>query len=149
MASHENSIVIEAPASEVFAYVNEPRTLPDWMVGMIEVRNVIGAGEGLQYDWTFKMVGIQLRGQNVVVEYIPNERASHQGIGMISSLWTNIVEPDPGGTRLTIEVEYTIPVPVLGKLAESLTVRRNERGVQLSLLNIKDTLEADQEPAAP
>jgi hypothetical protein len=52
MASHENSIVINAPVSEVFAYVNAPATIPDWMTGMIEVRNVIGSGAGQQYDWT-------------------------------------------------------------------------------------------------
>lgn len=149
MAWHKNSIVIDAPLSEVFTYVNEPRTLPDWMVGLIETRNIMGSGEGLQYDWTFKMVGIQHRGQNVVVEYVLNERASHQSIGMISSVWTNIVEPETSGTRLTIEAEYTIPVPVLGKLAESLTVRRNERNLQASLLNVKETLEAAQRPAAP
>lgn len=142
MASHKNSIVIKAPLNEVFAYVNEPTTLPDWMVGMIEVRNVIGTGEGLQYDWTFKMVGVQLRGQNVVVEYVENECATHQGIGMISSNWTNIVAPHEDGTELTIDVDYTMPVPVLGKLAEHLTVRRNERGIQFSLLNVKEILES-------
>jgi uncharacterized membrane protein len=141
MAWHKNSIVVDAPLYDVFAYVNEPSTLPDWMVGMIEIRNVLGTGEGQQYDWTFKMVGIQLRGQNVVVEYVPNERAAHQGIGMIQSLWTNTVEADGDGTKLTIEVEYTIPVPVLGKLAESLTVRRNERDLRSSLLNLKEKLE--------
>jgi uncharacterized membrane protein len=44
IASHENSIVINAPVSDVFAYVNAPATIPDWMTGMIEVRNVIGSG---------------------------------------------------------------------------------------------------------
>ncbi len=142
MVKHENSIVIDAPLSEVFAYVNDPEALPEWMVGMIETRNVIGEGEGQQYEWTFKMVGVQLRGQNVVVEYIPNQCAAHQGIGMIDSLWTNRVEEErEGRTKLTIEVEYTIPVPVLGKLAEHLTVRRNERGLQFSLLNVKEKLE--------
>ena len=43
---------------------------------------------------------------------------------------------------MTFHVEYTIPVPVLGKLAEHLTVRRNKRDVEGYLLNIKETLEA-------
>jgi hypothetical protein len=61
MVSHEHSIVIHAPLSEVFAYVNAPATLPDWMTGMIEVRNIVGSGAGLQYDWTYTMVGVRLR----------------------------------------------------------------------------------------
>ena len=105
MVSYENSIVIEASPNEVFAYVKEPATVPDWLVGMFEVREVIGAGAGQQYEWTFKMAGVQLRGQNVIVDYIANECATHQSIGMLSSSWTNIVEPHEGGTKLTIKVE--------------------------------------------
>jgi len=141
MVSYENSIVIEASPNEVFAYVNEPATVPDWLVGMFEVREVIGAGAGQQYEWTFKMAGVQLRGQNVIVDYIANECATHQSIGMLSSSWTNIVEPHEGGTKLTIKVEYSLPVPVLGKLAEHLIVRRNERSLSASLLNAKEILE--------
>lgn len=142
MAWHKNSIIIDAPPSEVFAYVNDPANLPDWMVSMVEVRNIIGSGEGQQYEWTYKMVGLKLRGQNVVVEYVENERAVHQGIGMIDHSWTVMVEPHEGGTLLTSEVEYTIPLAVLGKLAEGLTVRRDNREMQASLLNVKEFLES-------
>ncbi len=144
MVSHEHSIVIHAPLSEVFAYVNAPATLPDWMTGMSEVRNIVGSGAGLQYDWTYTMVGVRLRGQNVVVEYVPDECAAHQSIGMVNATWKSIVEPHEDGTKLRFQVEYTIPFPVLGKLAEHLTVRRNERDVDNYLLNIKDTLEGNQ-----
>jgi hypothetical protein len=40
-----------------------------------------------------------------------------------------------------MEVEYTLPILVLGKLAEHLTARRNEREIQLSMLNLKEILE--------
>ena len=142
LASYEGSIVINAPVSEVFAYVNAPATIADWMTAMVEVRNVIGSGAGLQWDWTYKMAGIHVRGQSVIVDYIPNECATHQGIGMLAASWTNIVEPHDGGTKLTMKLDYTIPVPVLGKLAEHLTIKRNARELEASLLNLKETLEA-------
>lgn len=141
MASYEGNIVINAPVSEVFAYVNAPATLADWMTALVEVRNVIGSGEGLQWDWTYKMAGVHVRGQSVIVDYIHDERATHQGIGMLAASWTNIVEPYDGGTKLTMKLEYTIPVPVLGKLAEHLTIQRNARELETSLLNLKETLE--------
>jgi hypothetical protein len=109
---------------------------------MVEVRNVIGSGEGQQYEWTFKMIGMQFHGQSIAVNYVEDECAAYQSIGMIESLWTNIVEPHDGGTTLTIKVEYSIPAPVLGKLAEQLTLRRNKRGLDASLLNAKEVLEA-------
>lgn len=84
---------------------------------------MIGTGEGQQCEWTFKMIGVLLRGEAVVVDCQENGRCTHQTIGMLSASWTNIVEAYEDGSKLTIEVEYTLPVPVLGKLAERLTVR--------------------------
>ncbi len=141
MISYQNSIVINAPLRTAFAYVNDLNTMPDWLAGLVEVRNVIGAGMGQQCDFTFKMVGIQLRGSAVIVDCVPDERCTHQSIGMLSADWTNIVEPHEDGTKLTIEVEYTLPGAVLGKLAEHLTIRRMKRDLQSSLLNVKEMLE--------
>ena len=94
MASYEGNIVINAPVSDVFEYVNAPATLPDWMSALVEVRNVIGSGAGLQWEWTYKMVGIHVRGESVIVDYVHNERATHQGIGMLAANWTNIERID-------------------------------------------------------
>jgi hypothetical protein len=38
-------------------------------------------------------------------------------------------------------LDYTIPVPVLGKLAEQLVLKRNQREADLSMENIKERLE--------
>lgn len=141
MIAYDESIVIEAPLPKVFAYVNDLSTMPDWLTGLVEVRNVIGTGVGQQCDWTFKMIGVQLRGAAVVVDCVPSERCTHQSIGMLCSDWTNLVEPHEDGTKLTVEVEYTLPGVVVGKLAEHLTIRRMKRGLRSSLLNAKDMLE--------
>lgn len=142
MASHTNTIDIRAPLTRVFAYIDDPRMLPSWMVGMDEVRNVIGTGEGAQYEWTYTMAGIPLRGQNVVVEWEENRRTVHQGIGMIHSMWVGTVEPLDHGTRLTIDVEYTLPFFILGRLAESATVGRNDRDIKASLAKVQAILES-------
>ena len=142
MINYDDSIVIEAPLPEVFAYVNDLTTMPNWLTGLVEVRNVIGTGVGQQCDWTFKMIGVELRGAAVVVDCVPNERCTHQSIGMLSSDWTNIVEPHEDGTKLIVEVEYTLPGAVLGKLAEHLTIRRMKRDLHSSLLYVKEMLES-------
>ena len=116
--------------------------MAEWLASMVEVRNVVGEGAGQQYEWTYKMAGLLLRGQSIVVELVPHERAVHQSIGTIGSTWTLAVEPHQEGTHLTVEVEYAVPVPVLGKLAERLARRRDARDLELSLANVKETLEA-------
>lgn len=145
MASWKDSILIHAPPEDVFAYVDDPRELPTWLPSMIEVRNVIGTGLGQQYEYTYKMGGLQLRGTNIVIEHVPNERGLHQVIGMISALWDYSVEPHPEGTLLNIEVEYSIPIPVLGRLAERLAIKQNAASFELALINVKDVMEASRE----
>jgi len=145
MASWKDSILIHAPPDDVFAYVDDPRQLPTWLPSMIEVRNVIGSGLGQQYEYTYKMGGLQLRGTNIVIEHVPNERGLHQVIGMISALWDYSVEPHPEGTLLNIEVEYSIPIPVLGRLAERLAIKQNAASFELALINVKDVMEASRE----
>lgn len=110
--------MIHAAPERVFAYVTEPSLLPEWLPSMVEVRNVVGTGAGQQYEWTYKMAGLLLRGQSTVVEYVPNQCAV-----------------------LHIEVEYSVPVPVLGKLAERLAVSRDARDFALAFDKVKETLE--------
>jgi carbon monoxide dehydrogenase subunit G len=142
MASWKNSIVIHAPADSVFAYVDEPTQLAEWLPSIVEVRNVIGTGAGQQFEWTAKMAGRLLRGQSTVIEHVPNRCAVHQSIGMVSSTFGYTVEPLAEGTALTLEIEYKIPIPLLGRLAERVLIRRNIREFELALINVKETLES-------
>jgi hypothetical protein len=51
------------------------------------------------------------------------------------------IAPLESGTKLGLDVDYTIPVPVLGKLAEKVVFKRNQREAQMSMENIKGTME--------
>ncbi len=136
----KNSVVIAAPVDRVFGYVADPKTMVEWLPSMMEIRDVIGTGAGQQYGWTYKYVGLLLTGQSTVVEHVPNETSIHQTIGTINSVWTFSFEPHDEGTSLTLEVEYNIPIPVLGKLAERLVLRRDKRSLDFALTNIQETL---------
>lgn len=140
----KRDILINAPLERVFAYVSAPVRMAEWIPGLVEVRELIGAGAGQQFEWTCKMAGILLRGQSTVIEFVENERSVHQSIGTIGGIWTYTVKPQGEGTLLSIEAEYTLPIPVLGKIAEHLAVKRNARDLETSLLNVKETLEQDE-----
>jgi hypothetical protein len=53
-----------------------------------------------------------------------------------------VFQPEAGGTKATIEADYTLPIPLLRKLAESFIVRQNENEMELLLANLKDRMEA-------
>ena len=142
MATIEKSITINAPVEKVFQYIDDPMNDPDWMIGMVEVHDVEGEpGVGRQFRWTFKMVGIPLKGESTTIEHVPNQRTVTESKGQVSSIWVADVKPHGSGTELTMKVDYTIPIPVLGKLAEQLILKRNERNQEISMQNIKETLE--------
>jgi len=143
MAKIQKSITINGPVDRVFAYVDDVMTSPEWLPSMMEVRDVTGSGVGQHYRWRYKMAGVPLNGESTVTEHIPNERRVTDSKGGVISTWTYTFEPHDGGTKFGIEIEYTIPVPVLGKLAEKLVLKRNEREADTAMENIKDKMEAE------
>ena len=72
---------------------------------------------------------------------VANERVVSESKGGIeaSQLWT--FEPEEGGTKVTAAMEYTVPVPLLGKLAERFIVRMNQNEGEVIAANLKARLE--------
>ena len=141
MVKVQRSITINAPVEQVFAYIEDPMNITEWLPSMMEVKDVAGSGVGQHYRWTYKMAGVRLEGDTTVKENIPNElRVVETKKGVVST-WSYTFEPREGGTKLNLDIEYTIPIPVLGKLADKLILRRNEREVDVVLANIKDKME--------
>jgi uncharacterized protein YndB with AHSA1/START domain len=141
MTTIHNSININAPVEKVFTYLADPMNIQEWMVGMTEVMDVTGSGVGQHYHWKYKMAGVPLHGETTVTEQVPNEREVTKSKGGITSTFTFTFAPHEGGTKLDMDVDYTIPVPVLGKLAEKLVLKRNQREMELNNQNIKERLE--------
>ncbi len=141
MAKIERSITINAPVEQVFTYIDDLMNQMEWLPSIMEIKDVTGSGVGQHHRWTYKMAGIRLQGETTVTEHIPNQRMVMQSKGGAVSTWIFTFEPHDGGTKLNLDIEYTIPVPVLGKLAEKLVLRRNEREADLAMANIKDKME--------
>ena len=141
MARVERSIVIEAPVEKVFAYVEDPMNQLEYLPSIVEVKDVTGQGVGAHYRWAYKMTGLRFEGESTMTEYTPNERMVVEGKGGIASTWTWIFTPEEGGTKVNLTVEYTIPVPVLGKLGEALILKQNKREADTAMANLKAKLE--------
>ncbi len=141
MAKIERTITINAPVEKVFAYITDSTNEREFVPSITDIRNIQGEGVGKTYDWTYKMVGIPLKGKSKVVEYKPNERYVSKSSGGVVSTWTWIFSSEAGGTQINLVIEYTIPVPVLGKFAERLVLRQTEREADMAMVTIKDRLQ--------
>jgi len=141
MANVKRSITINAPVEKVFNYIADPKVQSEWVPSLVDVTDVSGSGVGQHYRWTYKMAGVMLKGETTVTENIPNERRVTQSKGGVTSTWIINLESHDDGSMMELDIEYTIPVPVLGKLAEKIVLKRNEREADLAMANIKDQME--------
>ena len=142
MEKIQTNIDISRPADDVFAYLEDPSHHAEWLPSLIDVRNVTGAGEGQRWDWTYKMAGIRLDGEAMLSQAIPGKQLVISTKGATEGVWTFTLYRVDGATHLDLTVDYTIPVPVLGKLTEKMVLRMNEREIALATQNIKDYCEA-------
>lgn len=142
MAKVKKSIRINAPVGKVFDYLADQKSQPDWIPSMVEVWDTSEPALGSKFKWKYKMAGVLLEGKTEVTELVQNKRLRTVSSGAVSSDWLFLLEAKNGGTELELTIEYTVPVPVLGKLAEKIVLKRNEREADLAMENIKVTLEA-------
>ena len=144
MAIISKHIDIKAPVRKVFSYMENPMNEPDFLPSMIEVRDVKGSGGGTNYKWSYKMAGLRIEGEGTIVKYVQDKELVFKTKGGAESTWTYKFQPRKDGTSLDLNIDYSVPVPVLGKLAEKLFLKRNEREADLALINIKENLEAEK-----
>lgn len=137
------TIQINAPAQRAFDVIAQPTNLPSIMPSLVEVSNVVAKpGGGYDFDWVYKMAGVHLRGHSKQEEFQTGRLSRVRTEGGVVSTWTWKFDGDGAGTRLTLDIEYTIPVPVLGKLAEAIVAKMNERETDVSLAHLKEIAEA-------
>jgi carbon monoxide dehydrogenase subunit G len=132
---------IDAGVEKVFSYISNPVNQLEWLPGITSVRNVSGEGKAQTFGWTYKMVGLSLTGKTETVEYVPNKKIVIKTSGGVTSTWTWQFSKVGNKTDLDLNLEYTVPVPVLGKLAEKLVIRQNSREASLAMANIKNRME--------
>ena len=141
MPKIEKTLILNVPAETVFSYVINPTNMVEWLPGMTQVTNVVGLGKGQHFNWTYKMVGMTMHGQSEVTEYMANRHIVVKSTGGITSTWTWDFSGDANKTSVNLVVDYAVPVPVVGRIAERLVLHQNEREAELAMTNIKGRLE--------
>ena len=142
MAKVEKSILINAPVEKVFDFMLEPTNILEIWPSMLEVKNVQSLPNGgYRYDWVYKMAGMRFEGQTETTEVIQNQRVVAKNESGIPSTFIWTYQPEDGGTRVTVNVDYTIPGAALGKLAEPIIHKMNEHEGETLLANLKARME--------
>ena len=142
MAKLDHTIIIHAPLEKVFKFMADPHNLPEIWPAMLEVRNVTAnPNGGSDFEWTYNMAGMHFDGASETTEYIPNKRYITRSKKGIDSRFCWEYENIAEGMRLHLEVEYKVPIPLIGKLAEAVIIKQNDHEANNMLHNLKDRME--------
>jgi len=148
VATIKRSVDIAAPADRVWDLLEDVRRLPEYSESTDEVRNAPErlTAVGQEYEQVGRILGVKLTSRWRVTELEPgrllgNEGTMGPGVRYRLKQW---LDPLPGGgTRLSIEIDYTVPGGKLGRLAaRSGAERRAAREAQAVLDGIRSTVEA-------
>ena len=138
----EESIEINRPVEDVFAYVSDVNHLPQWAGTTMEVKD---APEGPLNDGaTFADVG-KFLGRRIETPFEATVEAPHRLVyrsigGLVPHDWAYTFEPLGPGTRMTLSIEGE-PGGFFG-LAGPLLERALKRQVRTDMQRLKDLLEA-------
>jgi uncharacterized protein YndB with AHSA1/START domain len=141
MINIEFTLEIARPPAEVFAYITDTETLPDWQSSAIEAEWVGEKAAGAHVKEVRKFLGRRIESEMEVTAYEPGRHFALRAIsGPIRVSADHRLEPTDGGTRLTFVGEGD-PGGFF-KLATPIVARTAERQFRSDFETMKDILES-------
>ena len=147
----EESIVLERPAEEVFAFVTTPENDRLWSSTAVErsrdTEEPLRVGSRIRA--VDKFLGRQIESTLEVTEHEPPRRSSIRVHGPLAASGSYVLESEDGGTRFRwiLEAEPGLGRLYLGRFTDPLVVMIFRRRLRRDLRRLKDALE--RRPARP
>ena len=145
MAPITISTEIARPVEDVFAYVTDPRTMPEWQQGAVRGHMDGPTTRVGSRCTTVRKIGRREREVTTeITEYDPPHRWADRGIeGPIRAIVAVTVEPLAEGTGSRVSIELDFSGHGVGKLLVPLIVRRQAAGeMPENMRRLKQRLEA-------
>jgi len=132
------AVTINAPVDKIFSYISIPNNLPKFWPSLVEVTDVESLPTGgYKARYVYKMAGIHFEGTGKYTEIVTNKSLVIVTKGGISSILNWTFRSQYNRTRVSLTVNYTIPIPLLGKLAEVVVKKMNEQELTSMLANLR------------
>jgi uncharacterized protein YndB with AHSA1/START domain len=141
----QNTIEIDRPPEEVYAYVTDPTRFPEWQDDVVRVR-VEGdrpPGVGSRFTTTRRIGRVEQTTVQEIAERTPPRRWSCRGVDGPFRPGAGItVEPLGDGTRSRVTIALEFEGHGIGKLLPIDVIRRMAaKGAPRSYRNLKERLE--------
>jgi carbon monoxide dehydrogenase subunit G len=141
VATVENTVMIRRPIEEVFGFLSQFESVPEWNYAIVETRKVSEGpvGVGTIYHQV-RSVPSRSEERFEVTVYNPPLHLEIRGqLGPFPSRLSYALDALPEGTRVTNTVELELRGP--GRLLGRVAVRRVRDAVAANLRKLKEVLE--------
>jgi len=138
MAAITKETIVNAPIKKIFSYINELSNWLEFWPSLMEIRDVQPLPNGgYSARWVYKMAGMRFEGKGKYTSVVPNQWLVIKTKGGVISTITWTFRSMANRTRVTLTIEYKVPIPLLGKLAEAIIVKMNEQEADLMMYNLQ------------
>ena len=138
MTRIDKEVMLEVPIEKIFGYISNPRNMPEFWSNLMEIKDVKSLPNGgYSARWVYKMLGMRFDGTGEYTQIIPHRFFVIETKGGIRSTIAWTVRSWKNKTRVTLTIEYKVPIPLLGKLAEAIIVKMNEQEADLIMANLQ------------
>ena len=121
---------IRRSLQEVFSFFEKPENLaritPPWLGFRIITPSPVPMHKGIIIEYSIRVMGRRMRWKSLISEYEPPVRFVDEQASGPYAFWshTHTFITVDGGTLVTDNVRYALPLGVLGSVVHSLVVRR-------------------------
>ncbi len=138
MAKADKEVWVEAPVEKIFGYIRESSNWPEFWPSLMEMKDIqLLPNGGHSGRWVYKMLGMRFEGTGECTQIVPHRFLVVETKGDIRSTIAWTFRSWENKTRVTLTIEYKVPIPLLGKLAEAIIVRMNEHEGDLIMANLQ------------
>jgi uncharacterized membrane protein len=127
MGHISRSIHVEATPEQVFDLWANPERFPEWMVPATEVKDFTGTPGTVGFGWTTAttFAGRKMEAPMRIAAFERPRLLEMKSTGSMSGTVRGRLEPAAGGTDVTIESEYEVPLGFIGDAANKLFLEKS------------------------
>ena len=146
MGHISRTIHVEATPEQAFDLMANPERLREWQVPAAEVKDITGTPGTVGLGWTTvsSFAGRKMEGHMSVTAGERPRFFEAKGTGSFAATLRGRFEPAAGGTDITLENEYEMPLGFIGDAADKLFFEKSfAESWDKSLAKFKALVEAE------
>jgi len=143
MSKVAQSLEVKCSPETMMNYIIDITNHPAFIGPLKSVTNIKGDVKkpGTSWDWVYALSGVELSGKAETVRWIPGKEFVYKTTSGAKSTFTYRADPAGAKTKLSLNVEYEVPINALGKMKSSVFEKLNDAEGKKVVENLKALLE--------